>query len=505
MPQKIVNLPPRQVPSRDSSSEPEKSKPTTPNPDDQQSNIQTMQSPPLTPAVSGPADSADAKPGDSRDADKIPVINEPKMMPSTITPQQSASRESSPPTAEATETANPNVAERQRSDSSEERPTHRRGLFSLGGESGRGSAATSRDASPSRASAYYSRPASPVPDADDPYAASKRPPPEANPSRKTISPRFHFAARRKTPPAGVEKRHSGLFVSLKGEDGGSSSSSIRGHSRTGSFVSLRRMWKRMASSDLRQESSGPPASRLGTKGFSDRRVPFSEDHGLEKWGKFDRYLGSGAGGSVRLLKRDDGTVFAVKEFRPRHSNESQRKYSKKVTSEFCIGSALHHGNVIETLDIIHEDKGDRWYEVMEYAPYDLFSIVMSGQMSREEIACSWLQILNGVTYLHSCGVAHRDLKLDNVVVNSNGIMKIIDFGSAFIFRHNLESAINFAEGKCLLFPPLFVFYFSSGLPIFQISSTNTRQALSGQTRTWLPRFMRKARTTPNSATYGLWP
>jgi serine/threonine protein kinase len=150
-----------------------------------------------------------------------------------------------------------------------------------------------------------------------------------------------------------------------------------------------------------------------------------------------------------LLKRDDGTVFAVKEFRRRHENESPRKYSKKVTSEFCIGSALHHGNIIETLDIIHEDKGDRWYEVMEYARYDLFSIVMSGQMSREEITCSWLQILNGVTYLHSCGVAHRDLKLDNVVVNEKGIMKIIDFGSAFIFRHNLESGMNLAEGRCI--------------------------------------------------------
>ena len=178
-------------------------------------------------------------------------------------------------------------------------------------------------------------------------------------------------------------------------------------------------------------------------------VPFADDHGLEtKYGKFGKVLGQGAGGSVRLIKRSsDGTTFAVKQFRARHPYEAERVYSKKVTAEFCIGSTLHHGNVIETLDIIHEK--DRWFEVMEYAPYDLFAIVMTGKMSREEISCSFLQIVSGVSYLHSMGLAHRDLKLDNVVVNEHGIMKIIDFGSATVFQYPFENDIILATGKLL--------------------------------------------------------
>lgn len=176
-------------------------------------------------------------------------------------------------------------------------------------------------------------------------------------------------------------------------------------------------------------------------------VPFADDHGLEtKYGKFGRVLGSGAGGSVRLIKRSsDNTTFAVKQFRDRHAYESERAYSKKVTAEFCVGSTLHHGNIIETLDIIHE-KG-RWYVVMEYAPYDLFAIVMSGKMSKEEIACSFVQIVSGVSFLHSMGLAHRDLKLDNVVVNEHGIMKIIDFGSAIVFRYPFENDVVLASGR----------------------------------------------------------
>ncbi len=43
-------------------------------------------------------------------------------------------------------------------------------------------------------------------------------------------------------------------------------------------------------------------------------------------------------------------VFAVKEFRPRHTHETEREYVKKLTAEYCMGSSLHHGNIIETLD-----------------------------------------------------------------------------------------------------------------------------------------------------------
>lgn len=154
---------------------------------------------------------------------------------------------------------------------------------------------------------------------------------------------------------------------------------------------------------------------------------------------------------MRLMKRSsDGTTFAVKEFRARHSYESEKEYTKKVTAEFCIGSTLHHGNIIETLDIIRE-KG-KWYEVMEYAPFDLFAIVMTGKMSREEVSCSFLQILSGVTFLHGMGLAHRDLKLDNVVVNDFGIMKIIDFGSASMFKYPFETEIVLATGKSSLQP-----------------------------------------------------
>jgi len=205
-----------------------------------------------------------------------------------------------------------------------------------------------------------------------------------------------------------------------------------------------------------RKSSAKSGTRTPPHQVPPANVPFADEHSLEaKYGKFGKVLGTGAGGSVRLLKRSsDGVTFAVKQFRDRHSWESEKDYSKKVTAEFCIGSTLHHGNIIETMDIIQENH--RWYEVMEYAPYDLFAIVMTGKMGREEIACSFLQIVNGVSYLHSMGLAHRDLKLDNVVVSEHGIMKIIDFGSATVFRYPFENDIVLASGPFSRIPLLSV-------------------------------------------------
>lgn len=250
-----------------------------------------------------------------------------------------------------------------------------------------------------------------------------------------------------------ESKRSSFFGGSKKHDDDS------GHEKPASSKSnLKRFFKigeykhkdkeREREKEAKRRSESRDGTRTPPNGAQTPTIPFADDHGLaSKYGKFGKILGSGAGGSVRLMKRTgDGVTFAVKQFRDRHAYESEREYNKKVTAEFCIGSTLHHGNIIETIDIVHE-KG-KWYEVMEYAPFDLFATVMTGKMTRDEITCATLQIVSGVCYLHQMGLAHRDLKLDNVVINEHGIMKLIDFGSAVVFRYPFENDVVLATGEC---------------------------------------------------------
>ncbi|KAF9576200.1 serine/threonine protein kinase [Mortierella alpina] len=165
----------------------------------------------------------------------------------------------------------------------------------------------------------------------------------------------------------------------------------------------------------------------------------------KKYGKMGKVIGSGAGGTVRLIRREsDKKTYAIKQFRKRKPTEKERDYVKKVTSEYCLGSTFHHPNIIETLDIVQE--ADNFYEVMEFAKYELFSSVMSGAMGRDEIACCFKGICDGVAYLHEMGVAHRDLKLDNCVMNEKGIVKIIDFGCSMVYQLPFEKQIQMARG-----------------------------------------------------------
>lgn len=165
----------------------------------------------------------------------------------------------------------------------------------------------------------------------------------------------------------------------------------------------------------------------------------------KNYGRLGKALGEGAGGSVRLVKRHkDKQIFAVKEFRAKLNYETDREYSKKVTAEYCIGLTLKHPNIVETVDIVYES--EKIYQVMEYCEYDLFAIVMSGKMSRREVYCDFKQIMSGIKYMHDSGLAHRDIKLDNCVINSRGIVKIIDFGSAVVYRYPESEKIITAQG-----------------------------------------------------------
>lgn len=261
------------------------------------------------------------------------------------------------------------------------------------------------------------------------------------------------------------RRHRGDSTSSSGSI--PSSPSNNSSSRSSSMADLKRFfqkpWKnnvahlqefpitnngngKKPSSPSSSSPSSPSLRGIGKSLRSSNSGHNESKRSLAKtYGKLGKALGEGAGGNVRLVTRmKDNRVFAVKEFRQKQSYETARDYSKKVTAEYCIGLTLKHPNIVETVDIIYDS--DKIYQVMEYCEYDLFAIVMSGKMSRAEVYCDFKQLMNGVKYMHESGLAHRDLKLDNCVINAEGIVKIIDFGSAVVFRYPETEKIHEAVG-----------------------------------------------------------
>ncbi|KAJ5246231.1 hypothetical protein N7468_001214, partial [Penicillium chermesinum] len=414
--------------------------------------ISAVQSPPLTPAVTNSRD--------GRAAESTAALNAPaRANPQAITPEtsphvssgektdaQQSTHQSAPPSRASTDIIS-NRATASSDVSSSSNIPHHRAQFFLGTEG-----TTSHEESPPPTPRDSHTPPgaiTPVGEPNDPYARSKRVPQSKNLGQ--LDARFIFGSRdssKRSFRPGTPRSASASDVTKSGDKRSIFSNNRKedeskkahahghnhhGHNHHGSMSELKRFFK-MGHKHKRPESpTSAPKRSSKSSGKStpyqmaSDSVPFADDHGLgSKYGKTGRVSGSGAGGSAPSVEAQ------------------QRRRYLRITAEFCIGSTLHHGNIIETLDIIQE--GNHWYEVMEYAPFDLFAIVMTGKMTKEEIACSFNQILSGVAYLHGMGLAHRDLKLDNVVVNSHGIMKLIDFGSAVVFRYPFENDIVPASG-----------------------------------------------------------
>lgn len=174
---------------------------------------------------------------------------------------------------------------------------------------------------------------------------------------------------------------------------------------------------------------------------------------VEKYGKCQEIIGRGAFGIVRIShkKMENGLgekLFAVKEFR-RRPEETEKKYSKRLTAEFCISSSLRHPNVIHTLDLIKDAKGD-FCEVMEFcAGGDLYTLVLAaGKLEVQEADCFFKQMMRGVEYMHEMGVAHRDLKPENLLLTTHGALKITDFGNGECFRMAWENDAHMVSGLC---------------------------------------------------------
>jgi protein-serine/threonine kinase len=175
---------------------------------------------------------------------------------------------------------------------------------------------------------------------------------------------------------------------------------------------------------------------------------------VDKYGKCQEIVGRGAFGIVRISHKVDPQdskceqLYAVKEFR-RRPQETAKKYQKRLTSEFCISSSLRHPNVIHTLDLLQDAKGD-YCEVMEYcAGGDLYTLVLAaGKLEVAEADCFFKQLMRGVEYMHEMGVAHRDLKPENLLLTTHGALKITDFGNGECFRMAWEKEAHMTAGLC---------------------------------------------------------
>lgn len=140
-----------------------------------------------------------------------------------------------------------------------------------------------------------------------------------------------------------------------------------------------------------------------------------------------RLLGKGAFGKVSLgMHKLTGKMVAVKSISKSCFTDEEAR--KKVMREFSILKLLKHQSVTRLYESF-ESKRHVLFIVELCAGGDLLNYVRRRRRLKEPIAqLIFKQLINGLEYCHYKGIIHRDIKLDNVLLNANGDIKIGDFG-----------------------------------------------------------------------------
>mmetsp|Transcript_29905 Transcript_29905/g.42034 ORF Transcript_29905/g.42034 Transcript_29905/m.42034 type:complete len:425 (-) Transcript_29905:59-1333(-) len=151
--------------------------------------------------------------------------------------------------------------------------------------------------------------------------------------------------------------------------------------------------------------------------------------------KYIRTLGNGTYGTVSLVNTPNGEKCVIKAISKDIYTDprDKEKLRRAVANEIRAGSVLNHKGIVQLTETFEDD--EHWFLVMEYIKgknlYEFVKqLLLAGSLILNEslVHSIFSQLLASVAHCHEKGVYHLDLKLENVMITENNVIKLIDFG-----------------------------------------------------------------------------
>ncbi|KAF9128695.1 Cyclin-dependent kinase 10 [Mortierella sp. 14UC] len=183
-------------------------------------------------------------------------------------------------------------------------------------------------------------------------------------------------------------------------------------------------------------SKPDPNSLLSITGRMGHLTPqksfFGTSRVVDDFEKLNK-VGEGTYGVVyRAKDKRTNEIVALKRIRMERENDGLPISSLR---EIKLLKTLRHDNIVLVKEVAVGNDLDQIFLVMEYCEQDMAALMdnVKKPYTPAEVKCLMYQLLKGIEYCHDHFVIHRDLKLSNLLLNSQGILKIADFGLARSF------------------------------------------------------------------------
>ncbi|KAI9695171.1 MAG: hypothetical protein M1820_008877, partial [Bogoriella megaspora] len=189
---------------------------------------------------------------------------------------------------------------------------------------------------------------------------------------------------------------------------------------------------------------------VGSDGVADSargerrsRQDYTSKNARSKETRFGEYilgqtLGEGEFGKVKMgWKKEGGVQVAIKLIR-REQLGSNPSRLPKIYREISILRTLQHPNIVKLHEMVETER--HIGIILEYASGgELFDYILNHRYLKDNAARRlFAQLVSGIGYLHKKGIVHRDLKLENLLLDRNRNIIISDFGFANTFDPNDE-------------------------------------------------------------------
>ena len=153
----------------------------------------------------------------------------------------------------------------------------------------------------------------------------------------------------------------------------------------------------------------------------------------------------GTGGMAvvyRAFDKKKNRIVAIKVLRSEY--ESDEEFVRRFSREAEAASKVSHENIVNMLDVGTD--GDMRYIVMEFVDGQTLKemIRQQGFINQDTAIRMTIRILAAVDHAHRNGIVHRDIKPQNILVDSEGRVKVADFGIA---RLKATQTTNFDDGQ----------------------------------------------------------